>query len=237
MTKKQIPGVSTRSLALAGLLAGLCLLLRGAEPAARTLVYHERRGSVVETQTYTLTREGEGFRVVLLRRTPDGRERRDECLLDGDLATLSWTFRDTRGPSELSASRQGERILLEGRFEGQPVKRSLKIDGQPWRQLFSIDFAAEAAKGVDSFGFWSVGTEGPGKLRAAEFRARSLGEEELSWNGAWVATVRYRIALKGFRSMFWHGDYWFRRADGRYLKYDGGGGFFSGRVTKELVSE
>jgi len=54
----------------------------------------------------------------------------------GLLATLSWTFRDTHGPADLSVSRQGERILLKGRFEGQPVKRILKIDGQPWRQLF-----------------------------------------------------------------------------------------------------
>lgn len=218
------------------LLAGLCLLLPGAEPAEQTLVYHEQRGSLREVQTYTVARQETGWRVTLLRQAP-GRERLDECLLSEDLATLSWTHRDPQDRHDLTARREGAVIRLEGTFAGKAVKKELAIDEKPWRQLFSIDFAGEAARGVSRFSFWSIGTEGPGKLKVAEFLARRTGEEALDRHGARVATVRYRISLKGFRSMFWHGDYWFRQADGRYIQYDGGGGLFSGRVTKTLVSE
>jgi hypothetical protein len=217
---------------------GAALLLAAALAAplpAATWVYRESRGARSETHTYTLTEAAPGYRLEVLRRTPEG-DIRDTLACDAELNTLAWEYDCPATSSHWGAVRRGDAIELEGSHHGRPLRRSYKIDSAPWKQAFAVDFAPFAAAGGEH-AFWSVGTSGPGELKCARFKARCAGTETVRAAGADAPAVRLRVALAGWRSIFWHGDYWFRRGDWRYLRYRGSAGLLAGDIVKELVSE
>jgi hypothetical protein len=74
-------------------------------------------------------------------------------------------------------------------------------------------------------------------MRIGTLRARRKEETALEWRGRLVPTLLVEIALTGFASIFWSGEYWFRPADGRSLlaESDRGPGTKKGYI--ELVSE
>jgi len=201
---------------------------------AETLVYREYSGKHREIHTYIITRVQAGIQVRLLRTSGD-REIVDECELDADWNTVRWIHRDPATGTDLRGMRQGNRISLDGHREGKKIIRVFSIDAAPWKQLFSIDFAP-FARLVGGVFFWSIGTSGPGAMKAARFRAVPAGNEPLSVNSVLIPTRRIRISLDGWRSIAWHGDYWFRLRDNRYFRFSGKSIF--GRPTiKELIEE
>ncbi len=202
---------------------------------AYTLIYRESRGERVELHAYVVRALGDGFRVELTRRTPEGLVH-DLFLCDRQMHTLSWEYASIASDSRWRAVRTGHTIVLTGMHRGEEVNRTYRIDAAPWKQAFSIDFADFAAAG-GKHRFWSIGTSGPGEMKAAKFVARVHGMEKVRVAGQEVEALRLRVALQGVRSVFWHGDYWFRRGDWRYLLYRGKSGLFSGDTVKELVSE
>jgi hypothetical protein len=218
--------------------AFLVLLLVAGLPtgdATRTLVYRETAGGKSETHTYSIAPLGEGYLIRLVRPGVDG-EILDRCETDATLATLRWEHRHPGKQTEIRAEREGPLIRLSGTYEGRPIRKTLTIDAAPWRQLFSVDFEGfgELSRKVS---FWSIGTAGVGAMKAAEFSANPQDEREIQVDGRSVRARRMRVSLTGLRALLWHGDYWFRKSDGRYVKYVGGRGLFAGSMTKELVAE
>ena len=55
--------------------------------------------------------------------------------------------------------------------------------------------------------------------------------------GKEIAAVHLRISLSGLLSIFWHGDYWYRKGDGRFLRYRGKNRSGGPVAVSELVEE
>ena len=210
-------------------------LLSNLVMAAETRIYRETTGGKEEIHTYTIVPMGAGYTVRLVRQGGDNRIE-EEMETDATYSTLKWTFRDVAQKTDLSAQRLANVIELTGTQEGDPIHKTFKIDSNSWRQLFSIDFEPLARGPEKSARFWSIGTTGPGKMKIAAFTFRNVGEETIEWQGKPLRAVRVRIALAGLLSIFWHGDYWFAAADGRYLRYRGKGKG-GASLTKELLEE
>lgn len=180
--------------------------------------------------------KAEGFEIELTR-SIGAAEIVDWCQTDESLATLRWRHENPREKTAVAAERVGETIRLTGTHEGKEIARQFRIDAFPWKQLFSVDFASFAGLGGKRGRFWSIGTAGIGKMKVAAFTVEAKETSVIAVGAKSVTALRIRVAPAGFRSAFWHGDYWLRASDGRYLKYVGKAGLFAGELVKELTAE
>jgi hypothetical protein len=85
--------------------------------------------------------------------------------------------------------------------------------------------------------FRSIGTQGPGELKMGKFTITRRGEEKVVLAGKEIEAVHVRISLSGLLAVFWHGDYWYRKADGRFLRYRGKNRPGGPEALSELVGE
>ena len=123
---------------------------------------------------------------------------------------------------ELAASRQGgEVIVLTGHAQGEKVAKEFPGAGARMEPALPDGAGSVRRQGGESFQFRSIGTQGPGELKIGKFTARRKGGEKILLAGNEIAAVHLRISLSGLLSIFWHGDYWYRKNDGRFLRYRG----------------
>lgn len=62
---------------------------------------------------------------------------------------------------------------------------------------------------------------GPGNLKCGKFTAKRRREGTVRVLGEEVEAVLVRVAMSGWKSRFWHADFWFRKSDGRYVTMEG----------------
>jgi hypothetical protein len=203
---------------------------------AETLTYREMEGGVEATHVLSVLPEGPGFRVELVT-TRAGGVVRQTFRTAADLSTLGWTFSDPVRRMELAAAIQGEAIVLSGAFQGKKVDKKFAAAGAPWNQLFQVGLGPFALSGRESVQFRSIGTQGPGELKIGKFTVTRKGDETIGLAGQRVAAVHLRISLSGLLSIFWHGDYWYRQGDGRFLSYRGKNRPGGPVAVSELASE
>ncbi len=226
-----------RSLLGAFLLAGSFLPLM-ATPSlpAGTLTYRETEGDAVTTHVIRVQPEGDGFRVELSSDRPSG-ALRQSFRVGADLSTREWSFSDPGREMDLAASVQGGRIVLSGSFRGKKVDKRFAAGGAPWNQLFQVGLSPFVLANGRETAFRSIGTQGPGELKIGKMSVARKGEEVIEVAGRKVEAVHVRISLSGLLAMFWHGDYWYRRSDGLFLRYRGRNRKGGPVVVSELVAE
>jgi len=215
---------------------GSLLLCLAARARAETLTYREAEGSAVATHVLSIVAEGPGFRVELVTTRGSGVVRQT-FITETDLSTRSWTFSDPARRMELDAAIRGEAIVLTGTFRGARVEKKFAAAGAPWNQLFQVGLGPFALSDKKSVQFRSIGTQGPGELKIGKFTVTRKGVESIELAGKTVQAVRLRISLSGLLSVFWHGDYWYRPGDGRFLRFRGRNRQGGPVAVSELVGE
>jgi hypothetical protein len=188
---------------------------------AETLTYHEVEGEITVTHTIAITPAPPGYSVELASRRSGGGMVRQTFRTAADLSTLAWTFSDPGRQMELDAKLQGEAIVLSGTFNGKKVEKKFAAASAPWNQLFQIGLGPFALASDKSFQFRSIGTQGPGELKLGKFTVTRKDDEKIRLQGKEINAVHLSISLSGLLSIFWHGDYWYRKTDGRFLRYRG----------------
>jgi len=204
---------------------------------AETLTYSEVDGEIRVTHTVVITPAAPGYRLELQSRHAGGGMVRQTFRVAADLSTLAWTFSDPGRQMELDARRLGNDIILSGSFRGSKVQEKFSAAGPPWNQLFQMGLPPFVRSGKNSHQFRSIGTQGPGELKIGKFTVTRSGEEKVILADHAVAAVRLRIALSGLLSVFWHGDYWYRKGDGRFLRYRGKNRSGGPMAVSELIAE
>ncbi len=185
-----------------------------------TLTYREVEGDVVTTHVLTFTPEESGFLVDLRSTRPNG-DVLQTFRVDAGLATLAWTFSDPGRGMELAARVQGQDIVLTGSSAGKRVDKRFSAKGPSWNQLFQMGLGPFALSGEKSKAFRSIGVQGPGELKIGKMTVTHKGEKTIEIAGKPEAAIHLRISLSGLLAIFWHGDYWYRRSDGLFLRYRG----------------
>ena len=156
-----------------------------------------------------------------------------EAQLNMDYETLEWRYKNQKGDIDVFAVRQENKIIITGKFGGKENnKKEVGIDNRPWHQIFQLGMRkfAIAEKGPDNVEFWGIRPENPEAVGVLAARREKI--EMIELNGKKVEASKLKIGLAGWLSIFWTGDYWFRRSDGLYLKAVPTGG-----VTAELAEE
>jgi hypothetical protein len=203
---------------------------------AETLSYREVEGTVVATHSLTITANGSGWRIDLIT-TKEGAVVRQTFNTAADLTTLAWTFSDPGRQMELAAGIQESAIVLRGTFQGKKIEKKFSAAKVPWNQLFQMGLGPFVLSGKEDLTFRSIGTQGPGELKIGKMSVTRKDDETIELHGQKVTAVHLRIALSGLLSIFWHGDYWYRKSDGRFLRYRGKNRSGGPVAVSELVEE
>ena len=140
------------------------------------------------------------------------------CRQDASGAVRQWHLTDPSQETDITARRSGDRILIQGRFQGKDVNKTIDIDGDPWYQSVSFGLTKFAASHDRSVTFWALRTD---TLSPHKMRALKTGGQTLAFQGKDIEAQKIRVKLTGLKAMFWHSDYWFKKDTGLFLKYEG----------------
>ncbi|MBN1412261.1 MAG: hypothetical protein JW969_15555 [Spirochaetales bacterium] len=186
---------------------------------AEKLVYRENTGDTTIIDTYRIERDGNGYRIKL-NSLINGESGWDITLkTDEEYSTLEWNFRFEREGTDFHAERTGNKIILKGVYKGKDVKKEYNINSHPWKQHFPFGLGKSLLNNKSVI-FWGIGLRGQGELEAGEMIAQVEETTDLNFSGKSVPSMKVKISLTGWLSVFWHADTWFRSEDGRYLMYE-----------------
>ncbi|MGE4545314.1 MAG: hypothetical protein AB7D06_14495 [Pedobacter sp.] len=139
-------------------------------------------------------------------------------LMDSDLRTHSWMFNNPAEHIAIEARRQSDSITLTGLWNGQPLRKTLRIDAEPWYQAMSLSMRAVMNSTEESITFWTLR---PDELKPLKLKAIKKGREVLNIDGRSIQAQKIEIRLTGLGALLGHSLYWLRPSDGLFLKYQG----------------
>ncbi|HEX7501892.1 MAG TPA: hypothetical protein VF451_00610 [Acidobacteriota bacterium] len=203
----------------------------------KTLTYREVEGDSTVTHVIAITPASPGYSIELSSRRERGGLVRQTFRTAADLTTLAWTFSDPSRRMELAARLEGESILLRGSVRGEKVEKKFAAAGPPWNQLFQMGLGPFALGAGGDWQFRSIGTQGPGEMKIGKFTVARRETEKIMLSGKELGAVHLRVSLSGLLAIFWHGDYWYRPLDGRFLRYRGKNRPGGPQAVSELVEE
>lgn len=181
-------------------------------------IYRETTGDVVLTVTYRIEPSREGFNISGTATDSGKMVYWLEAEVDRSFATRSWKLSDNRKDLNISAYRKDNTLILTKTQEGKKLNRELKIKSDPWFQLYPLSFEKFAAGGQETTRYWSIDPE---EAKAYEFSLTRKKSSLITVAGRGVQSEHFRISLTGFLAMFWGADCWHRKADGKFMRYEG----------------
>lgn len=201
-----------------------------------TRVYEEKTKDQVTSHRFVFEEFSSNY-LITLRSEKEGEHIDQKYGLDPNLAALSWQFENPKEKTKVTANRKDNKIFLSGIHKGKQINKTFKINELPWNQSFNIGLEKFARSTETSIKFWAIGTTGPGDMKITKFNVKKKGVEKIILKGKEVEAVHVRISLSGLLSIFWSGSYWYRKADGKFLRYKGKGGPGTSTTIMELISE
>lgn len=150
---------------------------------------------------------------------------------DAALHTQAWSMRDHREETDVEVLRQGNSLVVQGRWRGAVILKQIELDDSPWFQATSLSLRPFILSGQAAVSFWTLR---PDTLKAYKITATRQGVESLSVPSGQTSAVRVELRLGGLLAPFWRGRYWFRASDGLFLRFDGSGDA-SGRFPATVV--
>jgi hypothetical protein len=223
-------GSILRALAATWLLALVCLPVeaqngegeqspQGEQAAPAAFNYRDRTGN--HEIDILIAREDTADGFIVRSRMNDGDMHDVE--MDASAATVRYRVRSPQRRTDYTVTRQGTVLVVQGTLRGAPVSKRITIDSRPWYQSVESSLAAFALGGGRSQPeFWIVH---PWEANAYLLRAASEGDQVITVNGRSVVGLKVRIRPVGILQLFWSSLYWYRPADGWFLRYEGVRGF------------
>jgi hypothetical protein len=199
-------------------------------------VYEEKTGQLITTHHFVIETTPSGYSIDLVSEIQDVQVHQT-YQLDANLNTLSWSFENPKTKTKVNARREENNIYLTGIEENEPIKKTFEINHLPWNQTFNIGLERFALSPEQTMKFWSIGTSGPGNMKITKFKVKKKKTETITLKGQEVQAVYITMSLTGVLSIFWTGNYWYRKSDGTFLRYKGKNKPGAPVTIMELISE
>ncbi|MEA2097327.1 MAG: hypothetical protein U9P73_11645 [Candidatus Cloacimonadota bacterium] len=149
--------------------------------------------------------------------------------------TQKFTHKDTTRNIDLTAIKDGRKIILQGTSGKKVIDTLIKIDENPWKQSMSYSLSEFALGNEEKIEYWIVRLD---KFKGEKMQAEKAGNEDITIKDKEYHAVKIIIRAAGLRSKFWSGHYWFRISDGLFLKYEGWNGLpGSTKTIIELIEK
>jgi hypothetical protein len=134
--------------------------------------------------------------------------------------TQKWILRDDSLAHDFVAERKGEAIYIRGKFFGEAISKSVKIDQAPWINKIDHGLSAWAVSEHDELVFWVLKLKTD--LDPMRFKAEKIGEEDISLPSGTFRAVKVKLTFNNFvLSHLWSAYCWYRKSDGLFLRYEG----------------
>jgi hypothetical protein len=160
---------------------------------------------------------------------------RYRAVYDSSDSVVEFQFEDPAVVTAYSALRLGNMIQIDGVLKGKAVSRTLQVDAHPWFESMEQSLQHYAISGSSQpLLFWCVI---PSDATAFLLMARIIGTEEILVNERKIMAVKVKVSLPGIASIFWGVLFWYRPADGTFLRYEGVRGFIGTPKTVLELAE
>jgi hypothetical protein len=197
------------------LTTGIGPLLHAANPSEEIHRYQEVTGQSVKTVQWRLE-NGDGATL----RCTSPREHHTTTV-GPDYDTSHWQVEADDGRTDFIASRHGNTIQINGRFKGQAINKTLRIDGAPWYQATSLSLRQLATSDETHQVFWTIRYH---TLKAHKVKAIKKGVESITATGGPKDLLHIQLSLTGLLAPFWKSDYWFSLPELVFYRFKGPSG-------------
>lgn len=140
---------------------------------------------------------------------------------DASLRTVQWEKRHPSKGTHVLIRRKENRLQIEGSWEGEAVSTDRGIDDAPWYQATSLALRKLVLSPATEDTFWTLR---PNTLKVYKMTAEKIDEETISVNGESIPTEKIRLSVNGVPRLIYESHYWFRKADGVFVRFEGPGG-------------
>jgi hypothetical protein len=146
-------------------------------------------------------------------------QKRDTTIIQPEMDTVMWKLESPAERTDISASKEGNAIDLEGKYKGEFIHKTIQIDENPWFQSIAVSLRSIASSCVSKVYFWSIRPE---NLKAYKLVATKKDDQLVWLGGQQIKASRVEIRPFGLLAPLWKCDCWFSE-DGIFLKYKGAG--------------
>lgn len=196
------------------------------QAAEKTYFYRDTTGKISFESKVCIKPAPEGYTVEV-----ENVNEYQQFLCRQDHSTLRWELRNPGAGTALVAEREGNRLVVKGKFKGKEYAKEFKIDPLPWYQLPDVSLADFVRSDAEKTEFWIIE---PINIKCYKMMATKEKTEYLTVNDQEVEAVKIKVSV----SIFWSAYYWYRKSDGLYLRYEGvRGGPGTPKSIVELVAE
>jgi len=193
--------------------------------------YKETTGNKEIKVTWKIIKETQDRIIVQAIKTG---EKRLFLLHKKDGSTLKWGV--IKKNNRFVAVRKENIIKVQIEKNGKKKQRILKIGQTPWIQTPEFGFLSLVKNKREKSKIFGIIC--PRDFSFHKMIANKEGEEEIKIGNKKYHTVKIKVTLKGWLSMFWHSYYWFRKNDGVFVKFEGVRGRpFTPKTITQLIEE
>lgn len=185
--------------------------------AAEVEVYRYQQRTGVETE-YFDWRLTKGTDLHLHTRQ---QEESTTTVFNRELSTLSWSINNPRTRTDLTVTRRGDLLVMLGLFEGDDINKEVQIDPAPWYQALSVSLRNFVDPQQDSVEFWIIR---PDTLEVHRLQVIRQKITSIDIDDRTFAAIELKIQPTGWRAPFWSANYWLRKDDGVFIRYQGRSG-------------
>lgn len=193
--------------------------------------YRQRKGAQETINTWTRGVLKPGRIKLTAAKTDTGEFNKMIC--DNGYNILEWHYINKKNRTVLHTVRKNGSVHVSGEVKGKPINKTIKLETSLWYQVPEFAIGRKLAAGQDSVIFAMLWID---KMAFFKMKAVRIGDEKIRIEGKDIDTMKVEVKLTGFKSIFWHSTYWFRKSDLLIVRYVGVNGLPGTKVTTiELV--
>ena len=132
-----------------------------------------------------------------------------------------WEYKNSLINIDFLATRESNRIKITGTEKGNKIEKDVKIDDNPWFQIFpDIPYCLDnfAQANDERIEFWTLSVKPLNGFLAVALRS---DQKTISISKQNINTTVLTIFPSGVGSMFWKEKYFFQKTNGRFVFVDG----------------
>jgi hypothetical protein len=216
---------------------GVCVTILGLLAARGlaadgVLVLRDREAGKESTARASITRSADSITITV----ESGGGDLQIATVDPSFAALRVVYQDPAEKTSYEAVYQDRAVLVRGTLKGKPLARTLAIDDSRWLPLLEVSLPRWVLEaGSRQASFWVI------DLPTAEMHkmsAEKVGRERIRVAGGEVEAIKVRMLTQGVPAVIWSSPWWFRAADGTFLRYEMARGMpGTPKTIRELVAE
>lgn len=196
-------------------------------PLWGTITYQTSKGDTTYYALFSLVNRQWGKSITV---TFDRAEFQGE--VDHNFTVKRFRFIMEKQKTDYWVSRRGNSIRIEGMFNGSKIDKTQQLDPLPWCQFFEYNFEEFLNSEKKKFHYWAfAGTQ----VEMYRMEAVKLGIENIQVDGEEVEALHVRAYPEGFFSAFWHCDFWYRKSDNAFVRYEATEGLGEPLTVIQLV--